>query len=111
MQKYCYLAFAKVENRRLKYIETHQCILRVELYQNLCDGVAPDDQEPERPGVGTRIILPVSFSGSQRDMHRRYQDAMAIIRKYGKPDLILQKSQLDCRESDTDFIEQECTKD
>ncbi|CAL5426579.1 unnamed protein product [Camellia sinensis] len=43
-----------------------------------------------RPGnVGRRTILPSSFVGSPRDMYQRYQDAMALVQKYGKPDLFL----------------------
>ncbi|KAL0316569.1 UNVERIFIED_CONTAM: hypothetical protein Sradi_5535100 [Sesamum radiatum] len=39
--------------------------------------------------VGRRIILPSSFTGSPRDMYQRYQDAMAIVQKFGKPDIFL----------------------
>ena len=30
--------------------------------------------------------------GSPRDMHRRFQDAMAVVRKHGKPDLFITKT-------------------
>ncbi|KAK9160726.1 hypothetical protein Syun_007067 [Stephania yunnanensis] len=39
--------------------------------------------------IGRRIILPSSYTGSPRDMYNRYQDAMAIVRRYGKPDLFI----------------------
>ncbi|KAL0311961.1 UNVERIFIED_CONTAM: hypothetical protein Sradi_5595400 [Sesamum radiatum] len=39
--------------------------------------------------VGHRIVLPSSFIGSPRDMYQRYQDAMALVQVYGKPDLML----------------------
>lgn len=39
--------------------------------------------------VGRRTILPSSFVGSPRDMHQRYQDAMALVQKFGKPDIFL----------------------
>ncbi|XP_028074574.1 uncharacterized protein LOC114276939 [Camellia sinensis] len=42
-----------------------------------------------RSNVGRRTILPSSFVGSPRDMYQRYQDAMALVQKYGKPDLFL----------------------
>ena len=35
------------------------------------------------------VILPSTFQGSPRAMHHNYQDAMAMISKYGKPDLFL----------------------
>lgn len=36
---------------------------------------------------GKRIVLPSSFPGSPRAMIQDFQDAMAIVAKYGKPDL------------------------
>ena len=36
---------------------------------------------------GQRIILPSSFVGSERFMTQLFQDAMAICRTYGKPDI------------------------
>ena len=39
--------------------------------------------------VGTRIILPPSFTGGPRYMHARFQDAMAIVRNLGKPDFFI----------------------
>ena len=38
---------------------------------------------------GTRIYLPSSYTGSYRYMHARYQDAMAIVRHQGRPDIFL----------------------
>ncbi|CAC5380511.1 unnamed protein product [Mytilus coruscus] len=35
------------------------------------------------------FILPSSYIGSPRYMHQLYQDAMAIVRKFGKPDLFI----------------------
>ena len=39
--------------------------------------------------AGIPVILPSSFSGSPRAMQQNYQDAMAIVAKYGKPDLFV----------------------
>ncbi|CAG7717446.1 unnamed protein product, partial [Allacma fusca] len=39
--------------------------------------------------AGKAVILPSSFMGSPRNMQQLYQDAMAMVRKYGKPDLFL----------------------
>lgn len=38
---------------------------------------------------GRAIILSSSFAGSPRAMFQNYQNAMAICRKYGKPDLFV----------------------
>ncbi|XP_075207808.1 LOW QUALITY PROTEIN: uncharacterized protein LOC142312705 [Anomaloglossus baeobatrachus] len=35
------------------------------------------------------VILPSSFEGSPRNMQQHYQDAMAIVTKYGKPDIFV----------------------
>ncbi|KAK9988699.1 hypothetical protein SO802_028938 [Lithocarpus litseifolius] len=37
--------------------------------------------------VGHRTILPSSFVGSPHDMIQRFQDAMNLVQKFGKPDL------------------------
>ena len=39
--------------------------------------------------IGKRIVLPSTFIGSARNLRLRYQDAMAIVRTYGKPDLFI----------------------
>ena len=39
--------------------------------------------------VGKRTVLSTSFIGGPRDMRRRYMDAMALVRKFGKPDIFL----------------------
>jgi hypothetical protein len=36
-----------------------------------------------------RIVLSKDFSGSDRDVHSRYMDAMALISRYGKPDFFV----------------------
>ncbi|UYV63730.1 hypothetical protein LAZ67_2005450, partial [Cordylochernes scorpioides] len=38
---------------------------------------------------GKAVILPSSFQGSPRNMAQNYQDAMAIVRKHGKPDFFV----------------------
>jgi hypothetical protein len=39
--------------------------------------------------IGSRMILPSSFSGGERQMRELYQDSMAIVRKYGRPDYFI----------------------
>ena len=39
--------------------------------------------------MGRRTILPSSFIGCPRDMYQRYQDAMALVQNFGKPDLFI----------------------
>ena len=87
-QQYIVDAYCKIEANRLYYIEQHQKELRCESYTALHDYVA---NKAENLGlkVGKKVILPSSFAGSERNMTMHYQDAMAIIRKYGKPDLFI----------------------
>ncbi len=35
------------------------------------------------------VILPSTFNGSPRAMNENYKDAMALVRKFGKPDLFI----------------------
>jgi len=39
--------------------------------------------------VGSRLILPASFTGSPRYMTNNYHDAMTLVTKFGKPDLFI----------------------
>ena len=45
------------------------------------------DVTPEKNEIGKQIILPATHIGSPRDMHARFQDAMAVCAHYGKPHL------------------------
>ncbi|KAL4436594.1 hypothetical protein ABPG75_003733 [Micractinium tetrahymenae] len=45
--------------------------------------------DTDASNLGRAIILPSSHSGSPRQMQQLYQDAMAIVRKHGKPDLFI----------------------
>ncbi|XP_078740017.1 uncharacterized protein LOC144953327 [Lampetra fluviatilis] len=42
------------------------------------------DADPTQ--IGRRVVLPATFTGSPRHMHKYAQDAMAYVRKYGRPD-------------------------
>jgi hypothetical protein len=58
-----------------------QAHLRAELYNGLRDAVHDGDADV----AGVKVILPASFSGGPRFMVEHYQDAMAIVRTFGKP--------------------------
>ncbi len=45
--------------------------------------------ENDNVPIGKMIILPSPFKGSPINMQQRYQDAMAIVTKYGKSDLFI----------------------
>nr|CDJ90221.1 uncharacterized protein LOC100908212 [Haemonchus contortus] len=87
-QQFLVDSYVKIEQNRLNYDRTHQTELRVDSYKGLSDYVAGDNNITGPPGV-RRVILPSSFPGSPRAMVQNYQDAMAIVSKYGKPDLFI----------------------
>ena len=88
-QQYIVDMYSKVEAARLSYIRFHQNKLRTELYQGLADAVQGYDGKVDGSQIGKKVILPSSFTGSARYQHQLYQDAMAIVRRYGKPDLFI----------------------
>ncbi|XP_074296943.1 uncharacterized protein LOC141627609 [Silene latifolia] len=46
-------------------------------------------EDEMNPNVGTRVILPPTFLGGPRDMKKRYLNSMALVQRYGKPDLFV----------------------
>ena len=83
-QEWCCLMFAKAENQWLNFQRFNQKQLRADLYQNVIDSVGAGN-----PRAGVRVILAPSFIGSPRYMHKRFQDAMAVVRRHGKPDFFI----------------------
>jgi hypothetical protein len=87
-QQYIVDAYVKVEGNRLHFIKKEQKKLRVEMYKGLMDHIQQRaEQSHVRPGK--MVILPSSFMGSPRAMQQNYQDAMCIVRAFGKPDLFI----------------------
>lgn len=86
-QQYIVDQYAKMEEQRLMFIRYNQTQLRADLYQGLQNAVSSGDANPRT--LGKRIVLPSSFEGSPRQMQQLYQDAMAIIRRHGKPDFFI----------------------
>ena len=85
-QQYLVDQFVKVETERLFWIRTHQSELRAQSYAHLKDALSSDTNLAY---VGKRCILPSTFTGGPRYMHEKAQDAMAYVRKYGRPDLFI----------------------
>ena len=90
-QEFLCTSYAKVENQRLKYIKYNQKELRGETYKRLCEDVHAHANNNTGQGIrsGQQIILPGSFTGSPRFYHAHFQDAMAIVRVYHKPDFFI----------------------
>jgi len=78
--------WAKVESQKLLWMRMNQKSIRADVYQGVEDAVAADIGSAN---IGTKIILPSSFQGGPRHMQQLFQDAMAIVRTFGKPDLFI----------------------
>ena len=57
------------------------------IHQGLLDTLAAGETRASQ--IGRRIILSKDFPGSDRDVHSRYMDAMALITRYGKQDFFV----------------------
>ncbi|GER39179.1 DNA helicase homolog [Striga asiatica] len=86
-QQYLVDMYIKLETTRLDYYRHNQSDMRCELYQGIKESV--QSGECRGSEVGKRIVLPSSFIGGPRDMRRRYLDALALVQKFGKPDLFI----------------------
>ncbi len=87
-QQYLVDAFVKVEESRIDWQRYHQDELRADSYKGLEDFLAKEAEKAHLP-PGKIVVLASSFPGSPRNMNQNYQDAMAICRKFGKPDIFL----------------------
>ena len=85
-QKWIVDSYVKIERDRIEYIRRNQKQLRVESYQGLVDHLnnTANDMNCQLRKI---VILPSTFVGSPRYMMQNCQDAMAIVRMKGKPDL------------------------
>ena len=86
-QQYIVDSYIKTEANRLNYIRLNQKNIRADTYQGLTDYFKTKTPKVKRPG--RKIILPSKFIGSPRSQIQNYQVAMAIVTKFGKPDLFI----------------------
>lgn len=99
-QEFCCMMWVAIENQRLNYQRFNQKELRADSYKTVreateerireagprADQIFQDDHQRDIIG---RKILAGSFTGSIRWFNTKHQDGMAILRKYGKPDLFI----------------------
>ena len=83
-----------IKSNRLNFFRYNQKKLRIECYKGIVDHVArsvlnnPNGfNNSER--LGNVLVLPSTYLSSPRNTHQNYQDAMAIIRTIGRPDLFI----------------------
>ena len=77
--------YSIVELNRLKFLRNNQETLRADKYQNI------KNSELTNLGytIGKRTVLPSTYKGSPRNLMKLFQDSMAVVREYGKPDLFV----------------------
>ncbi|KAK1357764.1 hypothetical protein POM88_051020 [Heracleum sosnowskyi] len=86
-QQYVVDAFSTIEQARLWWFRTNQSTLRSELYTNIQQSLTEGTSDTSNLGKG--FILPAGFVGSRRYMQQNFQDALAVCRYIGHPDIFL----------------------
>ena len=86
-QQYVIDQWCRIESGRMRWYRLNQKELRSECYQSLQDSLVSNDQDLTKKGV--RIVLPPTHTGSPRSMNLHYQDAMALVRRFGKPEFLI----------------------
>lgn len=86
-QQYIVDAYSCIEQARLWWFRSHQTTLRSELYNHICDHIRKGDGDSGQ--VGKSFILPAGFVGSRGYMQQNFQDALAVCRYVGHPDIFL----------------------
>ncbi|XP_070048226.1 uncharacterized protein [Nicotiana tomentosiformis] len=87
LQQYIVDGYMAIEEERFRYIRNNQKKLRADLFSGLMDAIVRGDSDCSM--IGKTIILPSSHTGGPRYRVQNYQDAMAICRWAGYPDLFL----------------------
>ena len=78
--------YDKTEQMRLLWYERHQQEIRAETYSGLQDFI---EAQTFSDDVRKRILLPATFVGWPRYMHRSYLNAMAILLEFEKPSFFI----------------------
>ncbi|XP_072058243.1 uncharacterized protein [Arachis hypogaea] len=82
------IGLMKIErDSMLTYYRNNQTKVRSDIYKGIQDAVVRGETRASK--AGKHIILPTSFTGGMRYMFNNCQDAMAICKKYGYPDLFI----------------------
>ena len=68
-------------------VKLNQNKIRSDILNGLEDAVTRGDTAPSTSGM--RVVLPSTFTGGMRYMFNNCQDAMAICKRFGCPDLFI----------------------
>ncbi|KAL3513655.1 hypothetical protein ACH5RR_026372 [Cinchona calisaya] len=86
-QQYIVDAFVAIKENNLNWVRANQEKIKADLYKGLRDTVVREDTT--LVSAGRRFVLPLTFTGGPRYMVQNYQDAMAICRFMGPPDIFI----------------------
>ena len=86
-QQYIVDACSVVDQAKLEWIRRYQEQIRADLCNGLVDAIVRD--EVDTSALGSRIVVPSSFLGSDRLMQQLFQDSIAIVHYFGKPTLFI----------------------
>ncbi|XP_055860289.1 uncharacterized protein LOC129921730 [Biomphalaria glabrata] len=87
-QQYLVDTFIRVERDRIQWIKSNQKKILAEKYIGVSNFLK-ELAEKKDAVVGETIILPSSFPGSTRYYAEQFEDAMAIVRRFGSPDFFI----------------------
>jgi hypothetical protein len=79
--------YSEVKGQQLGWVRLNQTTLRANQYKGMVDAMQQDGANSTN--FGRMVVLPATFAGSPHHMNRLYQDSMALVRKFGKPDLFI----------------------
>jgi endonuclease III-like uncharacterized protein len=77
--------YSMIESQRLSFIRENQSKIRSDFLAGIEEAVGRGDIVAS--SIGSQIVLPSSFTGGRHYMFNNYQDAMAISKRCGYPDL------------------------
>jgi len=86
-QQFVVDVYSMIESQRLSWVRQNQSKIRSGFLMGVEEAVSRGDNDAS--SIGSRIVLPASFTGGRRYMFNNCQDAMAICKRYGYPDLFL----------------------
>ena len=86
-QQFLVDTYTMIEAQRLSFIRNNQKLIRCDILNGLQEVVNKGETDPS--SIGKRIVLPVSFTSGMSYMFNNCQDAMAICKRYGYPDLFI----------------------
>ena len=84
-QEFILSGWLLTESQRLQFQRSNQQTLRADKYSNIQAAV---NTEEDISHLG-RKVLASSFTGGPRWFNAKYEDAMALVREFGKPDLFV----------------------